>query len=269
LNEDADHRSEGRVADWVKHWWHDEEGKPWCLPLPKATDEVVDGGEGRNEAGYEGREETVWESSRLVHLEKEDWFRLHEIPGHRLWIPPPAAMTTVMELFAEDHLVNPHLAHVFVIPRLMTHMWRKHLFKDADLKFYVQAGAPFWPRSMHEPLTVVVVFPLAHVVDYRGPWTVRGRPHTERVIEQLDLRFKRPEQGGRREFLDLEEPMPGMWDEEYKWTWDLLRKFLHEQRRFPPVRSGLLRGMLQGLRGQPISSAKNGGRRRRRGRDGI
>ena len=269
LNEDADHRSEGRVADWVKHWWHDEEGKPWCLPLPKATDEVVDGGEGRNEAGYEGREETVWESSRLVHLEKEDWFRLHEIPGHRLWIPPPAAMTTVMELFAEDHLVNPHLAHVFVIPRLMTHMWRKHLFKDADLKFYVQAGAPFWPRSMHEPLTVVVVFPLAHVVDYRGPWTVRGRPHTERVIEQLDLRFKRPEQGGRREFLDLEEPMPGMWDEEYKWTWDLLRKFLHEQRRFPPVRSGLLRGMLQGLRGQPISSAKNGGRRRRRGRDGL
>ena len=76
-------------------------------------------------------------------MEPEDWFRLHEVKGHRLWIPPPAAMETVMELFAEDHLVNPHLAHVFVVPRLMTHLWRRHMLRDADLHFYVQAGAPF------------------------------------------------------------------------------------------------------------------------------
>lgn len=210
----------------------------------------------------------VWESSTLAHLTKEDWFNLHEIPGHRLWIPPPAAMSTVMEVFAEDHLVNPHLAHVFVIPRLMTHLWRKHLFKDADLKFYVQAGAPFWPRSMHEPLTVVVVLPLAHVPKYRGPWTIRGRPETKQVAEQLDAKFQRPGESGRREFLDLEEPMSGMQEADCEWTWDLLRQFLHEQRRFPPVWSGILRGMLPGLRGRTVPSTENVGRRgrRRRGR---
>ncbi|KAK1734920.1 hypothetical protein QTG54_014380 [Skeletonema marinoi] len=46
----------------------------------------------------------------------EDWVRLHEVPGHRLRISPIAALSTVMEISAEDHLVNPHLAHVFVIP---------------------------------------------------------------------------------------------------------------------------------------------------------
>ena len=140
LNEDADERTGGRVSKWVETWWNDADGLPWCLPPSR------DGNKAREDSER-------WESSTLHKLTPTDWFRLHEIHGHRLWIPPPAAMTTVMEQFAEDHLVNPHLAHVFVIPRLMTHLWRKHLFKDADLKFYVHAGAPFWPRSGPAPCT--------------------------------------------------------------------------------------------------------------------
>lgn len=68
------------------------------------------------ESGYSEWEETIWESSTLFQLGVEDWVRLHEVPGHRLWISPLAALSTVMEISAEDHLVNPHLAHVFVIP---------------------------------------------------------------------------------------------------------------------------------------------------------
>ena len=252
LNEDADSRSEGRVLKWVNSWWHDEAGEAWCAPREKR-----------------GKGNTRGESEGLARLEPEDWFRLHEVKGHRLWIPPPAAMETVMELFAEDHLVNPHLAHVFVVPRLMTHLWRRHMLRDADLHFYVQAGAPFWPRSMHEPLTVVVIFPLSYVNSYQGPWIVRDRPDTSETARLLHAEFRRPKENGREEFLDLEGSMPDLRGDDYKWTWNLLRKFLHAQRSFPPVQSGISRGMLPGLRGQPISSTKDIGRRRRRRGKGV
>lgn len=254
LNEDADSRTEGRVSKWVNSWWCDEDGESWCAPWKM--------GEGRKDDGKR------WESERLVKLTPEDWFSLQEVRGHRLWIPPPAAMETVMELFAEDHLVNPHLAHVFIVPRLMTHLWRKHMFKDADIHFYVQAGAPFWPRSMHEPLTVVAIFPLSYVSGYRGPWIVRDRPGTGEFAGLLDSEYRRQRENGREEFPDLERPMPDLQEDDYKWTWNLLRKFLHEQRTFPPVQSGVSRGMLPGLRGQPFSSSevsrRRGGRRRTR-----
>lgn len=255
LNEDADLRSQGRVSKWIDMWWKDEEGEPWCAPRSK----------GEESAGERGRfdltTDTKWESEELVRLEPGDWFRLHEIKGHRLWMPPPAAMETVMELFAEDHLVNPHLAHVFVVPRLMTHMWRRQMMRDADLFFYVYAGHPFWPRSMHEPLTVAVIFPLAHVPRYNGPWLVRDQPYTKQFGELLVSQYRRPKYNGREEFLDLEGEMPRLQEDDYQWTWNLLRQFLHMQRQFPPVFRGISRGLLPGLRGQPISSADHAGRR--------
>ena len=246
LNEDADQRAGGRVSEWVRSWWHDEEGGAWCH---------LEG---------EGAEE--WESGQLLKLSPNDWFRLYEIKGHRLWVPPPAAMATVVELFSEDRLVHPHLAHVFVIPRLMTHLWRRALTKDADLNFSVYPGAPFWPLVMHEPLTVLVVLPLAHTPDYFGPWVVKHRPSTEAFNSKLVAEFQRPGKCGRREFHDLEEQMPGLFEDEHRWSRDLLFKFLHEQGRdFPPVRSGLLRGMLPGLRGRRIPDPKNVGREGGRG----
>ena len=138
------------------------------------------------------------------------------------------------------------------------------MFKDADMHFYVQAGAPFWPRSMHEPLTVVVTFPLSYVSSYQGPWIVRDRPSTSETVGLLDIKAI-----GREAFLDLERPMPDLRGADYKWTWNLLRKFLHTQRSFPPVQSGISRGVLPGLRGQIIPSTKDARRRRRRGGNRI
>ena len=60
-----------------------------------------------------------------------------------MWIPPPAAMETVVEMFREDHLAHPWLTHVFVIPWLMTHLWRKDLGKDADVIFLLKLAVPF------------------------------------------------------------------------------------------------------------------------------
>ena len=38
-----------------------------------------------------------------------------------------------MEVFNEDRVTHPQNAHVFAVPRLMIHLWRKHLGKDADI----------------------------------------------------------------------------------------------------------------------------------------
>lgn len=84
-------------------------------------------------------------------------------------------METVVELFNEDRLMHPRIPHVFLIPRLMTHLWRKQLGKDADLMFAVRAGTSFWGGNMHEPLYVLIVLPITHVSGYRGPLDVTGQ----------------------------------------------------------------------------------------------
>jgi hypothetical protein len=77
-------------------------------------------------------------------------------------------------LFGDDRLAHPQWPHVFVIPRLMTHLWRKNLGKVADVLFTVSAGVPFWTAGQFEPLIVAIVFPISHVRRYTGPWLVKG-----------------------------------------------------------------------------------------------
>jgi hypothetical protein len=67
LNEDANQRSNGRVEEWVRSWWHDEAGTPWCKI---------------------GNDDSTYESGLLKRLDPEDWFSLHEVKSHRLWFPP-------------------------------------------------------------------------------------------------------------------------------------------------------------------------------------
>ena len=49
-------------------------------------------------------------------------------------------METVLEVFNEDRIAHPWNLHIFVVPRLMTHLWRKNLTKGADVVFEVQVG---------------------------------------------------------------------------------------------------------------------------------
>ncbi|KAL7527171.1 hypothetical protein ACHAXR_001836 [Thalassiosira sp. AJA248-18] len=121
--EGANERSGGHVKEWVNSWWND------------------------------------WGHIPLVEVGKDQWFELKEVDGARLWMPPPAAMETVMEIFNEDWIAHPWNPHVFVVPRLMTHLWRKSLGKDADVIFNVKVGNHFWGSSQHEPLIVAIVLP--------------------------------------------------------------------------------------------------------------
>ena len=46
--------------------------------------------------------------------------------------------------------------------------------KDMDVLFTVPAGVNFWASSQFEPLIVAIIFPLAHIPRYTGPWLVTG-----------------------------------------------------------------------------------------------
>ena len=67
-------------------------------------------------------------------------------------------METVVDLFNEDFLEHFLTPHVIDIPSLMTHMWRRQLYKDVNVLFPINMGPSFWPCSMHEPLTVLIFF---------------------------------------------------------------------------------------------------------------
>ena len=97
---------------------------------------------------------------------------------------------------------------------------------------------------MHEPLIVLIVSPLDHVSNYRGPWVLRGSHASLEVQDHLEARFKHPEIHGCGKFHDLEGPVHGVRDPKEDWSRALLFKFLEAQKTFPPVSCSLMRRML-------------------------
>ena len=67
----ANERFSGRVKEWVDSWWSE------------------------------------WSDVSLTKVGKDEMFELKDMKGGRLWMPPPAAMETVMELFNEDRIAHP------------------------------------------------------------------------------------------------------------------------------------------------------------------
>jgi hypothetical protein len=225
-----------RVLDWIYSWWNGADGEPWC-------------------------------GAALRHLSPNDWFSLHEIETPRLWTPPPTAMEVVTALFNEDRIARPHIPHVFVVPRLMTHLWRKQLTKDADVVFTVQCGSEVWPENMHEPLILLLVLPLTYVSRYHGPWVAKGTESARRLESTLNKGSKiwRDSRNGSAQLHDLEGSVPGVWKAEEQWSGNILQQFLTEQRRFPPVHECMVRRLLSPGGPRSLSNPRAPRRRRRAG----
>lgn len=209
-------------------------------------------------------------------------FELKDMKAARLWMLPPAAMEVAIELLWEDKLAHPQWPHVFVVPRFMTHLWRRNLGKSADILFTVPVGVPFWGSLQFEPLIVAIVFPLAHVSSYTGPWSVKGtdmglyferalaagfskptvgpptkRPRLEDPREGGTPPANGPAGGGRdaRQLHDVDGPLPGVFDDPEAGSRALLRELLASAGRLPPVRKCLVRQVLQGVKKRPLPQA--------------
>ena len=76
-----------------------------------------------------------WGQRELVEVTNDNIFELPFLEADRPWMLPPAAMETAMDLFNEDRIAHPWNAHVFAIPRIMTHLWRKNLGEGRGLDF--------------------------------------------------------------------------------------------------------------------------------------
>ena len=153
-------------------------------------------------------------------------------------------METVVELFNEDYTAHPWNPHVCVVPILMTHFWRKNLLKDADLFVEVGVRDHFWTKDQHEPLIVVIVLPLAHVPNHRGPWAAKGTDESQRVQLKLTKGVKFGTKHDTGGLYVVDGVLRPVWKDKERRSGRVLREFLVRAGRMPPVQKYLVRGML-------------------------
>jgi hypothetical protein len=129
--------------------------------------------------------------SDVEWLEPKDWFtRGHDLipnkwesnsdgfklpcikPGTFIWCPAPCAAEVAVEELRKARHKRQNSRHLFIVPRLMQPLWRKQLFKAADIVLSIKPGHPAWPSQMYEPLTIAFVFPFVRF----KPWQLRGSP---------------------------------------------------------------------------------------------
>ena len=107
---------------------------------------------------------------------------------------------------------TPIPPHMFAMSRLINHIRRSQLSKDAEVLFTINVGPSCWPCSMHEPIIVLIVFNMAPFSNYRGPWVLRGVYQSLEVQNHLEAGFKHPKLYGFGEFHYLEGPLQGVQD---------------------------------------------------------
>ena len=90
--------------------------------------------------------------------------------GVMVWTPSPCTVDVAVEELCKARHKHHILQHLFLVPRLMSPLWRKQLYKAANLVVTIPFGHECWPIEMYEPLTIAFVFPFLH----SQPWQLRG-----------------------------------------------------------------------------------------------
>ena len=117
-----------------------------------------------------------------------------------IWAPDPAAALAAAKTMASCIHMNSSSCHVFLVPRLMTAWWNRLAWKATNLHLSIPVGTTHWPPQEHEPLLLLIYFPLSH----KQPWRHKGT----RNLEQLDRHLS------------------GLWASDFHRAGPLLRGFL-------------------------------------------
>ena len=140
-----------------------------------------------------------WSGSNSIILDPMGWFEKgHDIVGWNkgidgferpiissgntyIWFPPPFAAEFALAEMRKARIKRQTATHIFVCPRLCTSLWMKQLYKAADIVFEVPVGTPEWPKEMHEPLLIGVLFPFIRA----KPWQLRSTPKMFAMARKL------------------------------------------------------------------------------------
>ena len=99
----------------------------------------------------------------------------HSVPiietGTFIWSPPPAACDVALEELRKARIKRQDSTYfIIVVPRLMTPMWLKQMYKCCDLIVEIPPSCEYWPSNMYKPCVVGNCFPyLSH-----SPWRLRS-----------------------------------------------------------------------------------------------
>lgn len=174
-------------------------------------------------------------TSDLEVLEPCDWFirghnidggyydgmgfwRNHIRSGTYLWKPPPAVAHVALEQLRISRLKRQQSRHIFVVPTLFCHLWRKQLGKACDVVLSITPDFDFWPEGNFETLTIGICFPFLSFC----PWQLHRTPKMFAVARQVRQMCKNHKLDPR----------------------NLLRKLLVEVERFPTMQKSMVWKML-------------------------
>jgi hypothetical protein len=117
-------------------------------------------------------------------MDSKGFWRHQYQPGKFIWDPPPGAAAVAIEELRKARIKRQDSTHVFICPWLLKPEWYRQLYKAADLVFDVCLGADCWPKEIHEPLIIGLVFPFLS----KPPWQLRTTPKMfslEQRVRQL------------------------------------------------------------------------------------
>lgn len=146
-------------------------------------------------------EQWFWEGHGLARSAKTrgtaQWVPTEHSHPWLVWSPPPSIADVALDELEMSRHKRCQLSHIFIIPRLMTYLWRKRLGKICDAIFEIPPGArPFWPSSEHEPLLVGLTLRFSR----NRPWQARTHPGFLELVRQLCTMWTGPE-GSERHIL--------------------------------------------------------------------
>jgi hypothetical protein len=145
-----------------------------------------------------------------------------------VWCPPPAAADVALEQLCKCHLKRPGgVASLFIVPHILTSIWRKKCFRAGTFSFTIPYATEVWKKGQHEPLICIVFLPLS----CHRPWSLRG---TKLVG-------------------DIERSLRGVQSFNTARTVSLLRKFLEQTRALESMLVSMLRHLLRADEARQVS----------------
>ena len=66
-----------------------------------------------------------------------------------------------IEQLSRFHNIISLLDYVLMLPILFIYIWNNRLHKIADLILTIPLGGIFWSKSIHEPLILDIIIPIA------------------------------------------------------------------------------------------------------------